>query len=284
MSNPPSESPYFRQQLMQSKRAVIAVVVVALWLGGLSMMLRRNANRSEAQTLAEVALRIQPATFYYVVEKNGEQIGAASSALDTTSKSLVSEEYFVGSYPSPKGLERTSARWETKLTRGFRLTDFRINIARPTEPFSIKASLSDDTTLVIVGGTATPGHPVTRSVRPSMLTPALAPIGLMLAASPEIGRRQRVSVFEPTTRKVIEAELTISAESLFTLVDSAAPDRNGTWVAAHRDTVRAWRLAGAPSGVTAWVDAEGRIVSAKVGEFSVLRTAFEIAFKNSSKQ
>ena len=48
----------------------------------MAMMLHRNANRSETQQLAEVALRVQPATFYYSVERNGQQIGAASSALD----------------------------------------------------------------------------------------------------------------------------------------------------------------------------------------------------------
>ena len=81
---------------MKHSRGVVAALIVALWLGGMAMMVRRNDNRSEAQQLSEVALRVQPATFYYIVERNGEQIGAASSALDTTAKTLVSEEYFVG--------------------------------------------------------------------------------------------------------------------------------------------------------------------------------------------
>ena len=44
-------------------RGLLAVMIVALWIGGLMMMGRRNANTSEAQLLAEVALRLQPATF-----------------------------------------------------------------------------------------------------------------------------------------------------------------------------------------------------------------------------
>src|SRR6476660_3286854 len=109
-------------------------MIVALWIGGLMMMGRRNANTSEAQLLAEVALRLQPATFYYIVERDGQQIGAASSALDTTATTLVAEEYFVGDYPAPGGqpIERTSARWQTRLTRGFRLVALTIDIARPT--------------------------------------------------------------------------------------------------------------------------------------------------------
>jgi len=77
----------------------------------MAMMFRRNANRSQAQQLSEVALRLQPATFYYSIERDGQPIGAASSALDTTANTLVGEEYFVGEYPQPGGnqAERTSA-------------------------------------------------------------------------------------------------------------------------------------------------------------------------------
>jgi hypothetical protein len=44
--------------------------------------------------------------------------------------------------------------------------------------------------------------------------------------------------------------------------------------------VRAWRIEGAPQSLTAWVDVEGRIVAARAGNLSAIRTAFEIAFKN----
>src|ERR1700686_822357 len=144
---------------MTSTRATLAVLIVALWIGGIVMMFRRNANVSEAQQFAEVALRVQPETFYYPVERDGQQIGAASSALDTTANTLVSEEYFVGDYPVGKSVERTSARWQTRLTRGFRLVDLTIDIARPTRPFSIKASIQEDTLLYIAGTRKKGGHP-----------------------------------------------------------------------------------------------------------------------------
>ena len=137
------------KQINVTKRAALAVMIVALWIAGIALMLRRNANRSEAQQLAEVALRLQPATFYYIIERDGQQIGAASSALDTTAKTLVAEEYFVGDYPAPggKSVERTSARWQTRLTRGFRLVGLSIDVARQTRPFSVSASVAEDTTL-----------------------------------------------------------------------------------------------------------------------------------------
>jgi len=262
-------------------RAAIAVVIVALWVGGMAAMVRRNANRSEAQQLAEVALRVQPATFYYLVERGGQQIGAASSALDTTANTLVSEEYFVGDYPAGTGVERTSARWQTRLTRGFRLADLTIDIARQSRPFSINASVEEDTALFIAGTKTTGGHPPAHyTFTPPLFTPSLAPVAFMLGGPPKIGRKQRMSVFDPTMRSVTRAELQIRAESLFTVVDSAALDAGGHWSVAHRDTVRAWRLDDTSRGLTAWVDAEGRLVASQLGDLSTIRTAFEIAFKN----
>lgn len=272
---------------MKYGRAAIAVLVLALWLGGIAMMFRRNANRSEAQRLSEVALRLQPATFYYSVERGGEQIGGASSALDTTTSTLVSEEYFVGDFPSRVGIERTSARWQTRLTRGFRLADLTIDIVRTTRPFSIKAAVVEDTSLFIAG-TRKPGgkgvaggHPPARyTFAPPLFTPALAAVAFMLSGPPTIGRRQTMSVFDPTTRTVMRADLQIRAESLFTVVDSAASAGDGQWVIAHRDTVRAWRIDDVSRGLKAWVDAEGRLVASQAGEITTRRTAFEIAFKN----
>jgi hypothetical protein len=267
---------------MKYSRGVLAVVIVAAWLGGMAMMVRRNANRTEAQQLAEVALRLQPATFYYTVERDGQQIGAASSSLDTTVNTLVSEEYFVGDYPARKSTERTSARWQTRLTRGFRLADLTIDIARQTRPFSINASVEEDTLIFIAGTKTTGGHPPARYTYTAPLyTPSLAPVAFMLGGPHTIGRKQTFSVFDPTTRLVIRPELRIRAESVFTVVDSAELDTSGSWVAAHSDTVRAWRIEGAPRGLSAWVDAEGRLVAARAGDLSAIRTAFEIAFKNS---
>jgi hypothetical protein len=256
-------------------------MIVALWLGGLMMMRRRNANVSEAQQLAEVALRLQPATFYFIVARNGQQIGAASSSVDTSAKMLLSEEYFVGDYPPPGGkpVERTSTRWQTRLTRAFRLATFTIDVARASRPFSIHASVAEDTSLFIAG-IKTKRPQARYTFTPPLFTPSLAPVAFMLGGSHEIGRKKTISVFDPTTRTVIRPELAIRAESLFTVVDSAAFDKSGNWAPAHRDTVRAWRIEGAPHGLTAWVDAEGRVVTATAGDLSATRTAFEIAFKN----
>jgi hypothetical protein len=268
---------------MMSRRGLFAALIVALWLGGMAMMIERNANRSEAQTLAEVALRLQPATYYYTIERDGQQIGAASSALDTAVSSLESEEYFVGDFPAAGSAprERTSARWQTRFTRGLHIIEMNAAISRPTKPFSLNATIQDDTTIFVAGQKATRRPAARYSFTAPLFTPTLAPIVFMLGAAPRIGRSQSVSVFDPTTRTVTRPTLRIAAESLFTVVDSATLEKDGEWSVAHRDTVRAWRLDGVPYGLVAWVDADGRVVAAQAGDLSATRTAFELAFRNS---
>jgi hypothetical protein len=267
---------------VKSKRGAVAVLVVALWIAGMAMMAHRNANRTESQQLAEVALRVQPATFYYTIDRDGEQVGAASSALDTTAESLVSEDHFVGEFRSTTTApERTSARWQTRLTRGLHLIDLSADVARPTNPFSMNATVQADTSIFIAGKKVT-GRPAARyTFAGPLFDPTVASVVFMLGGPPKIGRAQTISVFDPVTRTVLRPTLRIRAESLFTVVDSAARNQSGEWKVAHRDTVRAWRIEGAPHGLEAWVDAEGRIVAAQAGSYSAIRTAFEIAFRNS---
>src|SRR3981081_4274614 len=157
----------------------------------MAMMAHRNANRSESQQLAEVALRMQPATFYYIIDRDGEHVGAASSALDTTSKSLVSEEYFVGDFRSnTTAQERTSARWQTRLTRGLHLIDLTADVARPTKPFSMNATVQEDTTIFIAGKKVT-GRPAARyTFTGPVFDPSVASVVLMLGGAPRIGRSQ----------------------------------------------------------------------------------------------
>jgi hypothetical protein len=265
-----------------SKRGLFAALVVALWLGGLAVMVERNANRSDAQKLAEVALRLQPATFYYTIERGGERIGAASSALDTAVSSLQSEEYFVGDFPAAAadGGNHTIARWQTRLTRGLHLIDMSAAVSRSKNPLSINATIQDDTAIFIAGRKATHHPPARYTFAAPLFTPTLASIVFMLGGEPKVGRTQSVSVFDPTTRTVSRPTLRIAAESLFTVVDSATLEKDGEWSVAHRDTVRAWRLDGVPYGLVAWVDADGRVVAAQAGDLSATRTAFELAFRN----
>ena len=158
-------------------------------------MVERNANRSEAQKLAEVALRLQPATFYYTIERGGERIGAASSALDTATKALQSEEYFVGDFPTvgADGQNHTIARWQTRLTRGLHLIDMVAAVARAKSPWSLNATIQDDSTVFIAGNKETRHPPAHYSFVPPLFNPTLASIVFMLGRRAQ-GRQKPDSI------------------------------------------------------------------------------------------
>ncbi len=64
-------------------RRWLAVAILVAWIGGLIALWRRHEVRPRADQLAEAARGLEPSTYYYLVEQNGEAIGGASSRLDT---------------------------------------------------------------------------------------------------------------------------------------------------------------------------------------------------------
>ncbi|MFB6240362.1 MAG: hypothetical protein ABEJ46_02155, partial [Gemmatimonadota bacterium] len=115
----------------------------------------------------------------------------------------------------------------------------------------------------------------------------LVPLGalpLRLAADPRTaaGRRVSVRLLDPRSASVREVALEVTEAATRSYTDSARrkPD-SGRWVPAGRDTVRAWRVTPAESGlpVTAWVDEDGRLLEVRLGSALRLeRTAFELAY------
>jgi hypothetical protein len=92
-----------------------------------------------------------------------------------------------------------------------------------------------------------------------------------------------VSSFDPVAMAPKPLTVTVEAESLFIVADSARfDDTRHRWMTARRDSVHAWRIAtDGPSGLRAWIDDQGRIVEMTHAlGFSLERTAYEIAFEN----
>jgi len=115
-----------------------------------------------------------------------------------------------------------------------------------------------------------------------VFTPSVAPLPLMLGKNPEIGDSVRVSLFDPLSRSVKEVTLRVETDSLFLVADSAHIDPvTKRWVKARQDSLRGWRITGRNAPLTAWIDADGRLIAAsEPGGITLVRTAFEIAFEN----
>jgi len=266
-------------------RRTIAIVVILIWVAGLGLLYLRTTSRTPEQRLAEVGMRVSPATYYYIVEQGGRQVGAASSAIDTTNTRVVSSDFVRGEIPVGNDVLRMEARSESRYTRGMRLRDFVMRATGDLTPFMIRGAIQEgeDKTLRIT--VENQGEkPITQEavVTTPVFTPSVAPLPLMLGKNPEIGDSVRVSLFDPLSRSVKEVTLRVETDSLFLVADSAHIDPvTKRWVKARQDSLRGWRITGRNAPLTAWIDADGRLIAAsEPGGITLVRTAFEIAFEN----
>jgi hypothetical protein len=261
-------------------RKTIAVAILLLWIAGFGWMMRRNSGGDANRRLTEAAIRIQPATFYYSVYYRGKKIGAASSAIDTLVAAIVSEEYYTGTYPSGDSLVDVSARLQSRMTRGLRLTNISIDLKREGRQSKFSAFVQNDTTLIEMEGPRSDSlsqHVI--GLHGALLPPGLIGVAVILGDRANVGHKASFVVFNPMERKPERREVRVLAESLFTVVDSAERSSADQWKVAHSDTVRAWKLADPSGSLIVWVDADGRVVEGSNGNgLTLSRTAFELAF------
>ncbi|HEY8310529.1 MAG TPA: hypothetical protein VIG47_08235 [Gemmatimonadaceae bacterium] len=242
-------------------RRLLAAAVLLCWAGGLMALARRRQNVSDSERLAIGALRIDPATYYYALSRNGRQIGNATSAIDTGASGFNSLDQVRLLHDSARAGAEVTATSAAYLNRSFTLDSFEVSVEGTDHPLRFRAIAAQQS---------------------KVLLPTLAPIALILSRQPEVGESVQRWLYNPVERRVERVTLTIAAESLFSVVDSAAFDTTShTWLAAHADTVRSWKITTPSRALSAWVDAHGRIVAAsEPGGASLMRTTYEIALLN----
>jgi hypothetical protein len=231
-------------------------------------------------------MRVSPATYYYKLEQGTAQIGAASSAIDTTTAELIATDFVRATLPIKRDTLRFQARSEARFTRALSLKFFILKAEGDLTPFLLRGVMQGEgKTRTFQLTTEVPKkHPKTEEydVAGLVFVPSAAPLPLMLGTSPKAGAMMPVGIFDPMSRSIRNVNLRIVKDSLFALTDSATLDSaTGRWVTAHEDTVRGWQITGDVPTITAWVDASGRMIAAsEPGGISLTRTAFEIAFEN----
>lgn len=267
------------------RRGALAVGILLAWSLGVGMLIRQEFFRERSAVLAEAALRLAPGVSFFVVERDGRQVGFASTSIDTSTTTFEVVDYFIADVPAGDGEFRASTRSVITLSRSLALRSFDVAIESADAPRTVIGETEGDSivTLVVTAGERADSQRV--AVDGPMLLPTLVPAVAMLTSDPKVGRTVAVPSFDPSTLRSRDVLLRFDAESLFTLVDSArfdaAADR---FVPALTDTVRAWRLVPndtATGGFTGWVDAQGRVVMAtQPGGITLRRIAYEIAFEN----
>ncbi len=264
-------------------RRGIALAVLGVWAVAVGLLLFRRISRDPIEVLAIAALKIQPRSLYYTVEREGVIIGAASSEIDTLPTRIVATDYVEGLLPVADSTAELRIRSRSTFSRALSFLDIHILILPPGDSVSVTISRASEDHLQAVGdrrGQLLGTQEI--AARDPVFLPQWASLPLMLTREPRAGAGMTVRVLDPASRIAREIPLRITAESLLTVVDSARfEERERLWVPANSDTVRAWRVASDSMPSTAWIDVAGRIVIAEDGRGLVLRrTAYEIAFDN----
>ncbi|MBK6486256.1 MAG: transglutaminase domain-containing protein [Gemmatimonadetes bacterium] len=277
-------------------RGVVAIAVLTAWGAGIAAYAQHELARTPRERMAEIAARVAPGATYFAVERSGAHVGFASSTIDTVPGGLQVTDYLVADLAAEGGSRRTTAQSTVHLSRGLGLRDFTIVYGTASQRLRASGHTMGDTLLeyvvsttedgraALTAGDSTPAGDTTRvRLTGPLLLPTLVPLVVALGEPPEVGQRHTMETFDPMTMSVRSLALTIRAESLFVVVDSAAFDTHSRrWLGAHADTVRGFRIVADDSATfDSWVDPLGRVITVHgPARLSLRRTAFEVAFEN----
>jgi transglutaminase-like putative cysteine protease len=269
------------------RRGLIGGGVLALWVAGLGLLVQRELFRPHTEALAEAGLRVTPSATFFAVLQKGEQIGFASSTVDTADGGITVQDYLVADLPVAGRLHRASARTSVHLTRALRVSNFRLEVDADLSPINASGIVIGDTLLqlVVQGQQGQPADTQRIHLTGPVLLPTLVPLAIALGEHPRKGATYTLPIFDPLSLAPRDVRITVQAESLFVLNDSSVFDAAATrWKGVLPDTVRAWRLAtegSGPTGFGGWVDEQGRVVRAdQVLGLTLERRPYEVAFEN----
>lgn len=262
-----------------------AIAILALWFGGLGMLVRREYFRPHIDRLAEAALRVNPGAVFYAVMQGDQQVGFASSTLDTSTAGIEQRDYLVADIPVGGSLHRATARTSVVLTRTLRLKSFDVAVDADQSPMHVAGRVIGDSVLQF-GVSAGPNTPVdTQELKLAgpVLLPTLVPLAVALEDKPRVGKTYILPVFDAVSMTPKDVRLDIRAESLFVVNDSSVFDSTaGVWKGVLPDTIRAWQIVpqSGGGGITGWVDEQGRLVASSQLGFRLERRPYEVAFEN----
>jgi len=265
-------------------RRTWAVAILGAWAASIGWLVKREFFRPTGARLAEAALSVPPGAVYYRLDVAGQQVGFASSTIDTQATSIGVTDILVLRIPALGVLHRTAAMSRATLSRTLRLERVDARFDGDLGRFAARSLVAGDTllTVTLLAGpySETTHVPLARPI----VLPTLLPLRLAFGGELKRGKTYASVVFDPILLAERPVTVLVAAESTLVVADSAGYDSTAlAWVPAHFDTVRAFRIEQREDGMTtrAWIDAQGHIVRAEnaVG-FVVERTAFEIAYTN----
>lgn len=267
-------------------RRTLSALILTCWVGSLGWLVQRHYLQATPRDRTP-RWPVPPGSAFRTLRLGDRQYGVASLAVDTMSEGLRVTELLTIDLPpfQVNTLRRTSFRVEALYTRGLQLRRWQSDILGDHGRVTAVGVVSGDTLLTVINTPRDePAETLSLRLRRPIVLPSAMPLVAASRGLPRPGSRLNFEVFDPLDQELRVERLTVAAESVFTVTDSA--EYNETlrrWRSAHSDTVRAWRLDGVEHGLprASWVDAAGMTVREDHALGARLdRTAFEIANTN----
>jgi transglutaminase-like putative cysteine protease len=265
-------------------RRSLAMAILAAWVLSLGWLVKRQVFRPAGARLAEAALSVPPGATYYRLELDGQQVGFASSTIDTTPISIRVTDILVLRYPAAGVLRRSAALSRAVLSRGLRLESLDAKFEGDPGRFAVGGLVNGDTSLTVT--ITSPGDSTTTrlTLTHPIVLPTVMPLRLAFGGELRPGRSYAIAVFDPILLTERPVHVTVAHDSTLVVADSAGYDSTAkAWVPVRYDTVRAFLITQSGGDVTtkAWIDGQGRVVRAETpAGFTIERSAFELAYEN----
>ncbi|MGE5143272.1 MAG: transglutaminase-like domain-containing protein [Acidobacteriota bacterium] len=260
-------------------------MILVAWAAALVWLIQRQYFGPAGSRPGASSAGVSPGAQFYRLSLGAQQLGYASTTIDTLGDSIRLVDVLVLDLPALGRLGRTSARSVTTLDRALRLLDVTSETDGAAERYTVRGALTADNALRL--GVWSAGDSGVTSVAPGdrIELPSLWTLRMAFGGRLRRGRRTTVRVFDPFTLELHQRSFEVAADSTFIVPDSADFDSTTmAWVPVRFDTVRAVRVDASGPGeglVTWWVDAQGHVVRGILPlGFTIERTAFELAYEN----
>ncbi len=265
-------------------RRALAMAILGAWVLSLGWLVQRQVFRPAGARLAEGALSVPPGASYYRLEVAGQQVGFASSTIDTTPTAIRVTDILVLRSAAAGALRRTAALSRVVLSRGLRLESLDAKFDGDPGRFAVGGVVNDDTSLTITISSPSDSTTTRLPLAHPILLPTVLPLRLAFGGELKPGGSYATAVFDPILLAERPVRVAVARESTFVVADSAGYDSTvKAWIPVRFDTVRAFLITQREGDVTtkAWIDAQGRVVRAETpAGFTIERSAFELAFEN----
>ena len=271
---------------MPSRRALVAIGVLLLWVAGLGFLANRELFRPRLDRLTEAGLRINQYTSFFALRNNDELVGYASSIVDTTTTEITITDQMVRELGirrergRPREF-RASKSAKTRLTRTFKLKDFEWRTNTGALDLRATGRVEGDSLIYSVSSNNKP--PTTGSIKLDgpVLVPNLIPHAIALMNEPVVGRKYTLPVFDPSRQAIVQVTSRIEKDTTFVVSDSAVLDSaTREWKPIRHVDIKAWLISSSPGGFNGWLDETGHVVQTNELDAKVLRSTIDEAFEN----